>query len=83
MIGSNSSYVKEAIEGASLCFSDEIYVSVYCMGNSDCGVPIFLCVLNGAGDSSATFEKARSGTTILINNAIHPGEPDGVNACPI
>ena len=58
-------------------------IELYCMGNSDCGVPIFLCVLNGSGDSTATFEKARSGTTILINNAIHPGEPDGVNACAI
>jgi hypothetical protein len=53
------------------------------MGNSDCGTPIFLCILNGAGDSTASFEKARSTTTILINNAIHPGEPDGVNASAI
>ena len=58
-------------------------VELYCMGNSDCGIPIFLCILNGAGDSIASFEKARSTTTILINNAIHPGEPDGVNASAI
>ena len=58
-------------------------VELYCMGNSDYGLPIFLCIINGAGDSLATFTKAKKETTILINNAIHPGEPDGVNACAI
>ena len=58
-------------------------VELYCMGNSDYGLPIFLCIINGAGDSLATFIKAKKETTILINNAIHPGEPDGVNACAI
>ena len=56
-------------------------VELYCMGNSDYGLPIFVCIINGAGDSLATFNKAKKQTTILINNAIHPGEPDGVNAC--
>ncbi|NRA12609.1 MAG: hypothetical protein HRT57_11700, partial [Crocinitomicaceae bacterium] len=51
--------------------------------DSDYGLPIYLCVLNGVGDSLKTFEKARMSTTLLINNAIHPGEPDGVNACLI
>ena len=58
-------------------------VELYCMGNSDYGLPIFLCIIIGAGDSLATFIKAKKETTILINNAIHPGEPDGVNACAI
>ena len=56
-------------------------IELYAMGDSDAGLPIYLCVLNGAGDSIQTFEKAQNSTTILINNAIHPGEPDGVNAC--
>lgn len=58
-------------------------IEMYEMGPSDYGLPIYLVVVNGAGDSTKTFEKARSGTTLLINNAIHPGEPDGVNACLI
>ncbi len=58
-------------------------IELYSMGNSDYGVPIYVCILNGAQDSIKTFEKARNETTILINNAIHPGEPDGVNACLI
>jgi hypothetical protein len=55
-------------------------IELYNMGTSDYGLPIYLCILNGAGDSTKTFKKARFGTTVLINNAIHPGEPDGVNA---
>jgi len=55
-------------------------VELYNMGNSDYGLPIYVCIVNGACDSTKTFAKARNETTILINNAIHPGEPDGVNA---
>ena len=56
-------------------------LSMYAMGPSDYGLPIYLFVINGGKDSTRTFSKARAGTTILINNAIHPGEPDGINAC--
>ncbi len=58
-------------------------IELYNMGQSDYGLPIYLCVVNGAKDSTLTFQKARKETTILINNAIHPGEPDGINACLI
>jgi hypothetical protein len=53
------------------------------MGPSDYGLPIYLFVINGGKDSIRTFQKAQAGTSILINNAIHPGEPDGINACLI
>ena len=58
-------------------------VELYNMGKSDYGLPIYVCIVNGAKDSLETFKKARKETTILFNNAIHPGEPDGVNACLI
>lgn len=58
-------------------------LSMFNMGPSDYGLPIYLFVINGGRDSSRTFTKAKAGTTILINNAIHPGEPDGINACLI
>lgn len=56
-------------------------IELYAMGESDFGLPIYLCIINGAQDSIKTFEMARNSTTVLVNNAIHPGEPDGVNAC--
>lgn len=55
-------------------------IALYNMGNSDYGLPIYLCVLNGEKDSTKTFLNARNGSTILINNGIHPGEPCGINA---
>ena len=58
-------------------------VELYNMGPSDYGLPIYVCIVNGAKDSTNTFKKAREETTILFNNAIHPGEPDGINACLI
>lgn len=58
-------------------------LSMYNMGPSDYGLPIYVFVINGGKDSTRTFSKALAGTTILINNAIHPGEPDGINACLI
>lgn len=62
---------------------DHKEIELYEMGQSDYGLPIYLCVVNGANDSILTFQKAKKETTILINNAIHAGEPDGVNACLI
>ena len=59
------------------------FIELYNMGKSDYGPPIYLCIVNGAQDSLQTFKKARKETTILFNNAIHPGEPDGINACLI
>lgn len=58
-------------------------IELYSMGESDYGLPIYVCILNGAQDSIRTFEKARESTTLMINNGIHPGEPDGINACLI
>ncbi len=55
-------------------------IKLFNMGNSDYGLPIYLVIINADKDSLKTFQKARKNTTVLINNAIHPGEPDGINA---
>lgn len=51
------------------------------MGNSDTEYPLYVCLINAGSDPEKAFEKARTETCVLVNNAIHPGEPDGVNAC--
>jgi hypothetical protein len=61
--------------------SQHAEIELYQMGESDTEFPIYLVIINGAGDSVQTFQKAKANTTVLINNAIHAGEPDGVNAC--
>lgn len=58
-------------------------VELFNMGQSDYGLPIYLCVLNGSKDSLKTIEKLKTSTNIFINNGIHPGEPDGINACAL
>lgn len=55
-------------------------VHLYQMGESDYGKPIYLCVLGVVSDSQMVFSYAKNSTTFLINNAIHAGEPCGVNA---
>lgn len=56
-------------------------IELYNMGQSDYGLPIYLCVLNGEKDSTQTFHKFQQRGSVFINNGIHPGEPDGINAC--
>lgn len=58
-------------------------IALFNMGMSDTEFPLYVCLINAGSDSLQAFEKAKNGTTVLINNAIHPGEPDGVNACLI
>ena len=51
------------------------------MGESDGGNPIYLFLYNVPEDSAKALEFARANTVLLINNGIHAGEPDGINAC--
>lgn len=79
--GNTSPTYHELIAYYKKAAADHKEIELYEMGDSDYGLPIYVCIINGAQDSLKTFNKAKSETTILINNAIHPGEPDGVNAC--
>lgn len=81
--GNTSPTYPELIEIYQKLDRDHEEIELYNMGPSDYGLPIYLCVVNGARDSVGTFMKAMQGTTVLINNAIHAGEPDGINACLI
>lgn len=47
-------------------------------GSSDYGIPVPLFIINSSG--VFTKEAYQSKTVLLINNAIHPGEPCGVDA---
>ena len=47
-------------------------------GEDDNGAPIDVVIFNPSGKS---FEEARKGKSVLfVNNGIHPGEPDGIDA---
>jgi len=55
-------------------------ISIQEIGATDSGYPLHLVVFNS--DTTLDFNKIKesSKNVILINNAIHPGEPDGVDA---
>jgi len=55
-------------------------VKMLTMGMTDAGFPLHLVVVANKGDYN--FEQIRKNNKriILINNGIHPGEPDGIDA---
>jgi len=52
-------------------------------GKTDAGFPLYLFVISEDGIFDSDSIKAAGKVTVLINNAIHPGEPCGVDASAI
>lgn len=78
---SNQTYTySEAInEYKKLAKENKKYAAYFEIGESDYGLPLSLFVINSSG--KFTQEELRKKNVFLINNAIHPGEPEGVDAC--
>ena len=49
-------------------------------GNTDSGRPLNLFVISADSDMNPASVKAKNRAVLLINNGIHPGEPDGIDA---
>lgn len=54
---------------------------LFTCGLTDSGKPLHLFVISSDADFNPTSLRKKNKRIILINNAIHPGEPDGVDAC--
>lgn len=50
------------------------------MGMSDAGYPLHLVLVSSDGKFDAAIWHKQNKAIILINNGIHPGEPDGIDA---
>ncbi|SHK85165.1 Zinc carboxypeptidase [Chitinophaga jiangningensis] len=50
------------------------------MGNTDAGYPLHLVIYSPTKDFDFTSLHKKDKRIILINNGIHPGEPDGIDA---
>ena len=50
------------------------------MGMTDAGFPLHLVIVSGDRDFNLQSLHKKNKTIILINNGIHPGEPDGIDA---
>lgn len=55
-------------------------VSLQEKGPTDAGLPLHLALISSKGFNSVRSARSSGATIILINNGIHPGEPDGIDA---
>ncbi len=55
-------------------------VKMLTMGLTDAGFPLHLVVVSNHGDHNFENIRRNNKRIILINNGIHPGEPDGIDA---
>src|SRR5678815_4684136 len=55
-------------------------IKMLAMGMTDAGLPLHLIVVSNNGDYNFTNLRKNNKRIILINNGIHPGEPDGIDA---
>ncbi len=55
-------------------------VKMLTMGMTDAGYPLHLIIVSNNGDYNFENIRKKNKRVILINNGIHPGEPDGVDA---
>ena len=51
------------------------------MGLTDIGKQLHLLVIDADKDFNPEKSRAKGKSVLLINNGIHPGEPDGIDAC--
>ncbi|MDP4264041.1 MAG: M14 family metallopeptidase [Bacteroidota bacterium] len=55
-------------------------VKMLTMGMTDAGFPLHLVIVSNDGDYNFESLHKKNKRIILINNGIHPGEPDGIDA---
>jgi hypothetical protein len=55
-------------------------IQMQAVGTTDSGEPLHLLTLSADGNFDLAAQRKKGKAILLINNAIHPGEPDGVDA---
>jgi len=50
------------------------------MGMTDAGLPLHLFIISSDGESDPAAIRSQGKAIVLINNGIHPGEPEGIDA---
>ncbi|MBM3415778.1 MAG: hypothetical protein FJY20_04865 [Bacteroidetes bacterium] len=56
------------------------YIKMQPMGMTDAGYPLHVILVSSDKDFNVASLKRKNKRIILINNGIHPGEPDGIDA---
>ena len=78
--GKESATYFEAIDWYKKLDKNSAQVLVKEMGTTDAGYPLHLVLVSGDGKFDPTAWHRQQKVVILINNGIHPGEPDGIDA---
>lgn len=78
--GNESVTYYEAIAAWKQIDKTSIQVQLLNMGATDAGEPLHLVLVSADGSFTPQQWKAKNKAVILINNGIHPGEPDGIDA---
>ncbi len=71
---------EEAIAYYEALAGNSAKIKVLEAGMTDIGKPLHLVLISGDGTFDAGTAKRKDKRVILINNGIHPGEPDGIDA---
>lgn len=78
--GQQTPTYQEAIEWWQKLDAQSGKVKMLTMGMTDAGYPLHLIVVSNNGDYNFDNIRRNNKRIILINNGIHPGEPDGIDA---
>ena len=61
--------------------SSSAYMKLVEMGPTDIGQPLHVLIIDTDKDFNPEASRQKGKSILLINNGIHPGEPDGIDAC--
>lgn len=78
--GTETPEYKDVIEYYTNLADEFSEISLFEMGKTDSGNPLHLVVFNADGKTDLDKINSYSKNRILINNGIHPGESDGIDA---
>src|SRR4029079_7628196 len=81
--GTESPTYREIVEWWKKLDAASPIVKMMEMGPTDAGFPLHLVLVSTEKDFDIKSIKAKKKTIIFINNGIHPGEPDGIDASMI
>ena len=78
--GTETSQYTDVINYFKELSSTYLELSVFEMGETDAGYPLHLVVYDSDGKTQLNTLKNSTKNRVLINNGIHPGESDGIDA---
>ena len=81
--GAQTSSYHEVIEWWKKLDAESPFVSMKTMGPTDAGYPLHLVLISADQDFDISSLKKKGKVILFVNNGIHPGEPDGIDASMI